>query len=167
MPSIVYEEIMSTMRISESTRNRIVISRSSLTDRLFFSVAIAVGFAILFLADDLNAPAWVRVCFFALFVSAGIIFWMMSARVTVTLDGLAGDARVHWARVLGERTFTARLEDVVEMRVQIGEDAGRLRFHLKDGSTIPLTPYSFSGGGNPDVMESVNTWLANWKRANT
>lgn len=152
------------MKIRENTRDRMVITRSSVVDRLFFSASIVVGFAILFFADDLDAPAWVRLCFFALFVSGGILFWLMSARVTVTLDGPVGDVRVHWARMIGEGTRSARLEEIVELRVQMGEDAGRLRFHLKDGSTIPLTPYSYSGGDHPQVLDSVNAWLANWTR---
>ena len=128
---------------------------------------IAVGFAILFFGDDLDAPIWVRLCFFGLFVSGGIFFWLMSAKVTVTLDGRVGEARVHWERMIGERTRSARLKEIVELRVQMGEDAGRLRFHLEDGATIPLTPYSFSGGGDPEVMEGVNAWLAKWTRGKT
>ena len=115
----------------------------------------------------MDAPIWVRLCFFGLFVSGGIFFWLMSAKVTVTLDGRVGEARVHWERMIGERTRSARLKEIVELRVQMGEDAGRLRFHLEDGSTIPLTPYSFSGGGDPEVMEGVNAWLAKWTRGKT
>ena len=152
------------MKIIENTSNRMVIARSSVVDRLFFSATIAVGFAILFFGDDLDAPVWVRLCFFALFVSGGLFFWLMSAKVTVTLDGRAGEARVHWARIIGERTRSAPLEEIVELRAQMGEDAGRLRFHLEDGSIIPLTPYSYGGGGHPQVMESVNAWLAKWTR---
>ena len=144
-----------------------VITRRSVIDRCFFSASIAVGFAILFFADDLDAPGWVRLCFFALFVSAGILFWLMSAKVTVTLDRREGEARVHWARMIGERTRSARLEEIVELRVQMGEDAGRLRLHLEDGSTIPLTPYSYSGGDHSQVMDSVNAWLANWAGGKT
>lgn len=155
------------MKIIEHTRDRMVIARSSVVDRLWFSATIAVGFAILFFGDDLDAPVWVRLCFFALFVSGGILFWLLSAKVTVTLDGRVGEARVHWARMLGERIRSARLKEIVELRAQMGEDAGRLRFHLEDGSTIPLTPYSFSGGGDPEVLESVNAWLANWTRGKT
>lgn len=144
------------MKIMENTTDRIIIARSSVMDRLFFSATIAVGFAILFFGDVLDAPFWVLLCFFALFVSGGILFWSMSAKVTVTLDGREGEARVHWARMIGERTRSARLEEIVELRAQMGEDAGRLRFHLADGSAIPLTPYSYSGGGHPLVIESVN-----------
>jgi len=155
------------MKIRENTRDRMVINRSSVIDRIFFSASIVVGFAIIVFADDLDAPAWVRLFFFALFVSGGILFWLLSARVTVTLDGRAGEAQVHWARMIGERTRSARLEEIVALRVQMGEDAGRLRLHLEGGSTIPLTPYSYSGGDHPQVMDSVNAWLANWTRGKT
>ena len=161
------EELVSAMKIIENTSDHMVIARSSVMDRLFFSVTIAVGFAILFFGDDLDAPDWVRLCFFGLFVSGGIFFWLISARVTVTLDGREGEARVHWARMIGEKVLSARLDDIVELRVQMGEDAGRLRFHLENGSTIPLTPYSYTGGGHPEVMESINAWLANWTRGKT
>lgn len=149
------------MQIRERTRDRLVISRDSVVDRSIFSVVIAVGFGVLFFGDVLDAPSWVRLCFFALFVSGGALFWVMSARVTVTLDNYAGEVCVHWARLFSEKTRSARLDDIVELRVQMGEDAGRLRFHLEDGSTIPLTPYSYSGGAHPQVLEVVNAWLAN------
>jgi hypothetical protein len=155
------------MKVRENSRDRLVITRSSAIDRFFFSATIAVGFAILFFGDHLDAPFWVRLCFFALFVSGGIFFWLMSAKVTVTLDGPEGEVRVHWARMIGERTRSARLDEIVNLRVQMGEDAGRLRFHLEDGSTIPITPYSYGGGSHPQVIQCVNAWLANWTQGKT
>lgn len=147
--------------------NRLVITRSSVLDRLFFSASIAVGIAVLFFGDELDAPFWARLSFFALFVSGGVFFWLMSAKVTVTLDGPEGEVRVHWSRIIGEKTRSARLDKIVALRAQMGDDAGRLRFHLADGSTMPLTPYSYSGGSHPQVVESVNAWLANWTQGTT
>lgn len=148
------------MRIKEQTSSRIVVTRGSVFDRTFFSIFVVAGLGIFVFVDRIEQPVWPWLALAVLFVGAGGYFWMLSGDMTLTMDRRSGVAQIDWTQLRGRKRQTAPLEDIVEVRAHKGDDASRLELCLKDGATLPLTPYQYTGGDHPKVATAINTWLS-------
>ncbi|MEL7464362.1 MAG: hypothetical protein AAFN79_09870 [Pseudomonadota bacterium] len=147
------------MTIKEQTHSMMVVTRGCLIDRLFFSFFIALGLGLFFFADRIGAPVWFGLALGALLIAGGAYFWWLSAHVTLTLDRNAGVAKVEWAHVHCTTSRAAPLAEVLRLGVDEDGDADRLSLRLKDGSTMPLAPYKYTGGDHPGIRKAVNAWL--------
>ena len=149
------------MRIQEQNTDRIVVTRGSGFDRLFFSVYIVAGLAMILFSGQMEPPVWLWLLLGVTFIAGGGYFWSMSGNLTLTLDRRSGLAQLDWQQPRRSQRQRALLDDILELRVEGNQDADRLVFALKNGKTLPLTPYSYTGGDHPKIRSAVNAWLAN------